>query len=76
MDASGVSRINREVSLILDNLCDELKPQMPSFEVPHIDLIKGTATYRRKGDALSIRLKKINETDLNAILNFIKNTLS
>ncbi len=76
VDASGVSRITREVSLILDNLCEKLEPQMPALDVPHIDLIKGVATYRRKGDVLSISLKKINETDFDAILNFIKNRLS
>ncbi|MDD1795745.1 ParB/RepB/Spo0J family partition protein [Enterovibrio makurazakiensis] len=75
VDASGVSRITREVTLILEQWCESLKPAVAKVEAPSTELVKGRATYRRKGDALSISLKKMSEEDAEAILSFIKSRL-
>lgn len=72
----GISRITREVSLIIETWCDELKPKTYFEDVPSVNLVKGCASYRRKGEALSINLKKINDIDAEAILQFIKEQLS
>ncbi|USH04894.1 ParB/RepB/Spo0J family partition protein [Grimontia kaedaensis] len=76
VDATGVSRITREVTLVLEQWCDSLKPKVTKPEAPSIDLIKGRASYRRKGDAISINLKKLNDEDADAILAFIKSILA
>ncbi|PKF49652.1 ParB/RepB/Spo0J family partition protein [Enterovibrio nigricans] len=75
VDAVGVSRITREVSLILEQWCEDLKPSRRQTEAIAVDLVKGRASYRRKGDALSINLKKLNAEDSDAILAFIKQQL-
>ncbi|WP_407334388.1 ParB/RepB/Spo0J family partition protein [Enterovibrio sp. 27052020O] len=76
VDATGVSRITREVTLILDQWCDALKPKAAKPEAPSTELVKGRATYRRKGDSLAINLKKMNEEDAAAILEFIQSRLA
>lgn len=76
VDASGISRITREVTLVLEQWCEELKPKSANAESPAIDLIKGRVSYRRRGDALAINLKKMGDADAEAILAFIKSRLS
>lgn len=78
IDVLGVSRITREVSLIIENWCGDLKPKTTYEDViaVAVDLVNGCASYRRKGDALSINLKKVNDIDAEAILGFIKAQLS
>lgn len=76
VDATGISRITREVTLVLEQWCESLKPQTASADSPAIDLIKGRASYRRRGDSLAINLKKMNDLDAEAILDFIKQRLS
>ncbi|MDD1781204.1 ParB/RepB/Spo0J family partition protein [Enterovibrio sp. ZSDZ35] len=75
VDAVGVSRITREVSLILEQWCEALKPTSRQQEAPSVDLVKGRASYRRKGDGLAINLKKLNADDTQAILDFIQQRL-
>lgn len=72
----GISRITKEVTLTLEHWCNELKPKFITKDIPEIDLVKGRAYYRQKGETISINLKKVNNTDAEAILNFIKNQLS
>lgn len=76
VDVLGVSRITREVTLILENLCDELKPKTLVLDAPFVDLIEGCATYRKKRDVLSINLKNLTDEDTDVILSFIKEHLS
>lgn len=76
VDATGVSRITREVTLLLEQWCDALKPAALRPEVPAIDLVKGRASYRRKGDTVAINLKKLSDEDADAIFSFIKSRLS
>lgn len=76
LDVLGISRITREVSLIIENWCDELKPKVSYEDVAVVDLIKGCASYRRKGESISISLKNISAIDADAILDFITSRLS
>ncbi|PMN92725.1 ParB/RepB/Spo0J family partition protein [Enterovibrio norvegicus] len=74
VDAHGVSRITREVTIIIEDWRESLKPSVKK-ESPATDLIKGRVSYRRKGDALSINLKKMSDDDAQAILDFIESRL-
>ncbi|MFD2176168.1 ParB/RepB/Spo0J family partition protein [Veronia pacifica] len=76
VDAQGISRITREVTLLIEQWRDELKPKPMVEKSDTEELIAGRASYRHQGDALSISLKNVSQAESEAILAFIKNHLS
>ncbi len=76
VDATGVSRITREVTLLIEEWANTLKPKPPSLQPALHDLIQGRATYRRKGENLTINLKKITDEDMNVLFTFLTQHLS
>lgn len=75
VDAHGVTRITREVTLIVEQWRDEISKPVTIKKNDAEDLITGRVTYRKKGDNLSINLKKLSSEDADAILMFIKSQL-
>lgn len=76
VDASGVARMTREVTLLIENWADQIKPKYAPAPVVSQDLIQGRVSYRRKGNQLSLNLKLVSDDEMNAILDFLKHRLS
>ncbi|MGC9401952.1 ParB/RepB/Spo0J family partition protein [Vibrio genomosp. F10] len=70
----GVARLTKEVSETIENWIDELSPPKKSGN-SKIDLIKGRATYSRKGANLALNLKKVDDETMRDILSFIETKL-
>jgi ParB family chromosome partitioning protein len=69
--AQGVARITKDVSETLENWIHELSPPKRA-KVTKIDLVKGRASYTRKGPNLAINLKKVDDQTMEQILEFLK----
>ncbi|WP_394244883.1 ParB/RepB/Spo0J family partition protein [Vibrio astriarenae] len=70
-EAQGVARLTKEVSETIENWISELNPtQKPATK--KVDLVKGKVSYSRKGNAVSLNMKKVDEETLNEILAFIE----
>ncbi|GMQ49481.1 ParB/RepB/Spo0J family partition protein [Vibrio sp. 10N] len=69
--AQGVARITKEVSETLETWIHELAPPKRA-KVSKIDLVKGRASYTRKGPNLAINLKKVDDQTMEEILEFLK----
>lgn len=69
--AQGVARITKEVSETLEAWMHELAPPKRA-KVSKIDLVKGRASYTRKGPNLAINLKKVDDKTMEEILEFLK----
>ncbi|MGF1697290.1 ParB/RepB/Spo0J family partition protein [Vibrio lamellibrachiae] len=70
----GVARLTKEVSETIENWIIELSPPK-KVASNKIDLIKGRATYSRKGANLALNLKKVDDETMKDILSFIENKL-
>ncbi len=74
MPSQGVSRITRDVTLDIESWCAMQKePETKASDVE--ELVAGNASYKRKGQSLSINIKKLSEEDASAILEYIQKTL-
>lgn len=73
-DAQGVSRITKEVTETLEGWIKELEPPKQK-DSARVDLIKGRASYVRKGSNLSLNMKKVDDDMMQDILAFIENKL-
>ncbi|MCL9775237.1 ParB/RepB/Spo0J family partition protein [Vibrio methylphosphonaticus] len=72
--AHGVARITKEVSETLENWMHELVPPKRT-KVTKTDLVKGRASYTRKGPNLALNLKKVDDQTMDEILTFIKSKI-
>ncbi|MFA0438376.1 chromosome partitioning protein ParB [Vibrio sp. 10N.286.49.C2] len=72
--AHGVARITKDVSETLEHWMHELVPPKRA-KVSKTDLVKGRASYSRKGPNLALNLKKIDDQTMDEILAFIKSKL-
>ncbi|MGO1297590.1 MAG: ParB/RepB/Spo0J family partition protein [Vibrio sp.] len=73
-DAQGVSRITKEVTETLEDWIKDLEPPKQK-ESARVDLIKGRASYVRKGANLSLNMKKIDDDTMDEILAFVESKL-
>ncbi len=72
----GVSRITKEVTEQLEEWIEELVPTQKTLSPEKVDLIQGRVSYIRKGSALSLNLKKVDDQTADDILEYIKNKFS
>ncbi|MGD8171828.1 ParB/RepB/Spo0J family partition protein [Vibrio sp. TRT 21S02] len=72
--AQGVARITKEVSETIEDWIEELAPSKRA-ESAKVDLIKGRATYTRKGNNLALTLKKVDDQTMQQILEFVESKL-
>jgi ParB family chromosome partitioning protein len=72
----GVSRITKEVTEQLEAWIEELAPSKKASGVEKVDFIKGRVSYARKGNALSLNMKKVDDQTVEDILAFLKQKLS
>ncbi|PMH43103.1 chromosome partitioning protein ParB [Vibrio sp. 10N.286.49.B3] len=74
--AHGVARLTKDVSESIEGWITDLAPQKVVPKITKQDLIKGRANYNRKGNNLSLTLKKVDDATVDEILEFIKSKLS
>lgn len=73
-EAQGVARLTKEVTEQIEHWIDELAPpkaQQPAKKV----LVKGRASYVRKGNNLSVAIKKVDDGVMSEILSYIESRL-
>lgn len=73
--AQGVARITKDVTETIEAWIEELAPTK-ARAVAKTDLIKGRASYVRKGNNLSLNLKKVDDSLMQEILDFVSGKLS
>ncbi|MBD1575952.1 ParB/RepB/Spo0J family partition protein [Vibrio sp. S11_S32] len=74
-DTQGVARLTKDISSQLEAWIEELAPTPAKQTADKVDLIKGRASYSRKGSSLSLSLKKIDDETMQAILDFVQTKL-
>ncbi|NOH60527.1 ParB/RepB/Spo0J family partition protein [Vibrio sp. RE88] len=72
--AQGVARITKEVSETLEQWIEELAPSKRSAS-RKVELVKGRASYSRKGADLALNLKKVDDALMKEILDFVSTKL-
>ncbi|PWI32633.1 chromosome partitioning protein ParB [Vibrio albus] len=73
--AQGVARLTKDVSEQLESWISELTPPKPNKAEKH-ELIKGRASFTRKGANMTINLKKIDDGMMEDIISFLTSKLS
>lgn len=73
-EVQGIARLTKDVTEHIEEWIEELAPKKKNSTVKH-DLIKGRAAYTRKGNNLAINLKRVDDTAMQDILNYIESTL-
>ena len=73
-EAQGVARITKEVTETIESWVEELLPSKASTPSKS-ELVKGRASYTRKGSNLSLNLKKVDDAVMQEILDFVSNKL-
>ncbi|MCE0495131.1 ParB/RepB/Spo0J family partition protein [Vibrio salinus] len=68
--AQGVVRITKEVTETLESWIEELKPKLKS-SASKVELIKGRASYTRKGNSLTLNLKKVDDELVEQITQYL-----
>ncbi|MGQ5486278.1 ParB/RepB/Spo0J family partition protein [Photobacterium damselae subsp. piscicida] len=71
INAQGISRITREVTMKLEEMGESLKPQQPIEKPKAQELVKGKVSYTRDGDKLQLKLKKMSDRQVSDILQYL-----
>ncbi|WP_295899100.1 ParB/RepB/Spo0J family partition protein [uncultured Vibrio sp.] len=74
-NVQGVARLTKEVSETIEAWISELSPPKKSIN-NKVDLIKGRASYSRKGANLALNLKKVDDEMMKDILAFIEKKMA
>lgn len=74
-ESQGVARITKEVSETIEAWIEQLAPTKKGA-VAKTELIKGRASYSRKGTSLTLNLKKIDDTLMNELLDLVAKKLN
>ncbi|MFA0231447.1 chromosome partitioning protein ParB, partial [Vibrio sp. 10N.261.45.A7] len=72
-EAQGVTRLTKDVTETLEGWILELAPAKKAS--PKVELIKGRASYSRKGSNLALNLKKVDDATMEEILAFVQSKL-
>ena len=75
IDAQGITRITREVTMQLEQISDTLQPKVEVDKPKAQDLIKGQVSFIRDGDNLQLKLKKLTERQADEILAYLSDYL-
>ncbi len=73
---SNLAQSTKEVTAGIEKWMQELTPEKRSSSVTKNNLVRGRAQYVRKGNALTVNLKKIDDELSQEILDFIKQKLT
>ncbi len=75
-EGQGIARLTNEVTTQLETWIADLAPSKETASVAKVELVKGRASYTRKGNALSLNLKKVDDETMKQILAFVQQQLS
>ncbi|MGF1728561.1 ParB/RepB/Spo0J family partition protein [Photobacterium kasasachensis] len=75
IDAQGITRITREVTMLLEQISDELQPKVEIEKPKAQELIKGKVSFTRDGDKLQLKFKKLSEKQADDILAYLSDYL-
>lgn len=70
----GVSRITKEVTEAIEAWIEELSPSKKAA-VAKTELVKGRASYTRKGNNLTLNLKKVDDALMQELLELVASKL-
>ncbi|PFG58640.1 ParB family chromosome partitioning protein [Vibrio sp. ES.051] len=73
--AQGVARLTKEVTEHIEHWIAELAPAKPDKKAEKVDLVKGRASYSRKGSNLALNLKKVDDSLMEEILAFVQSKM-
>ncbi|EOV0919340.1 ParB/RepB/Spo0J family partition protein [Vibrio parahaemolyticus] len=73
--AQGVARLTKEVTESIESWVSELAPAKPAKKAEKVDLVKGRASYSRKGSNLALNLKKVDDSLMEEILAFVQSKM-
>lgn len=74
--ALGVSRMTKEVTELIEVWVEDLLPKREAAKPLSTELVKGRASYKRKGSALTLNLKKVDDALMEDILAYISQKVS
>ena len=74
--ALGVSRMTKEVTELIEVWIEDLLPKAEPTKPLSTELVKGRASYKRKGSALTVSLKKVDDALMEDILAYISQKVS
>jgi ParB family transcriptional regulator, chromosome partitioning protein len=75
IDAQGITRITREVTIQLEQMGDSLQPKLLVEKAKVQELVKGKVTFTRDGDKLQLKLKKMSDRQVEDILAYLNDYL-
>ncbi|PSU48880.1 chromosome partitioning protein ParB [Photobacterium frigidiphilum] len=75
IDAQGITRITREVTIQLEQMGDSLQPKPLVEKAKAQELVKGKVTFTRDGDKLQLKLKKMSDRQVEDILAYLNDYL-
>jgi ParB family chromosome partitioning protein len=75
IDAQGITRITREVTIQLEQMGDSLQPKLLVEKAKAQELVKGKVTFTRDGDKLQLKLKKMSDRQVEDILTYLNDYL-
>ncbi|MGF1680144.1 ParB/RepB/Spo0J family partition protein [Photobacterium minamisatsumaniensis] len=75
INASGITRITREVTNQLEQMGETLQPKVEIEKPKSQELVKGKISYTRDGDKLQLKLKKLSERQADDILAYLADYL-
>ncbi|OBT17001.1 chromosome partitioning protein ParB [Vibrio sp. UCD-FRSSP16_10] len=74
-DGMSEAKITKQVSILLESWIAELNQTIHKEAKKPIELVKGKANYIRKGQSLSLNLKKVDDSLAQEIIQFIESKL-
>lgn len=75
MDVQGIARITREVTMVLENMGEAIKPREVVTKPQQQELIKGKVSFVRDEDKLQLKMKKLSSKQVDDILAYISDYL-
>ncbi|OAN10945.1 chromosome partitioning protein ParB [Photobacterium jeanii] len=75
MDVQGIARITREVTMVLENMGEAIKPREVVTKPQQQELIKGKVSFLRDEDKLQLKMKKLSSKQVDDILAYISDYL-
>ncbi|MGF1725703.1 ParB/RepB/Spo0J family partition protein [Photobacterium nomapromontoriensis] len=75
INASGITRITREVTNQLEHLGETFHPKVEVEKPKPQELVQGKISYVRDGDKLQLKLKKLSERQTEDILAYLADYL-
>ncbi|KLV09640.1 chromosome partitioning protein ParB [Photobacterium aquae] len=75
IDATGITRITREVTNMLEAMGETIKPKVEIEKPKPQELVKGKISYLRDGDKLQLKMKKLSERQMDEILAYLNDYL-